>query len=53
MSYPYQITVINYQRFKESDEDIQFGHYFVFRQVREQKRFADRLRLRKNPSVHG
>jgi len=33
MNYPYQITVIDDQRLKNSNEDIKFGHYFVFRQV--------------------
>jgi hypothetical protein len=33
MNYPYQITVVDYQRLKESNDDIKFGHYFVFRQV--------------------
>ncbi|OQW90731.1 MAG: hypothetical protein BWK78_06300 [Thiotrichaceae bacterium IS1] len=37
MNYPYQITVVDYQRLKESNDDIQFGHYFVFRQVRDKK----------------
>lgn len=37
MNYPYQITVVDYQRLKDSNEDIQFGHYFVFRQVRDKK----------------
>jgi len=37
MNYPYQITIVDYQRLKDSNDDIQFGHYFVFRQVRDKK----------------
>ncbi len=33
MNYPYQITIVDSQRLQNSNEDIQFGHYFVFRQV--------------------
>jgi len=37
MNYPYRITVVDYQRLKDSNDDIKFGHYFVFRQVRDKK----------------
>jgi hypothetical protein len=51
MNYPYQITVIGRQRLKNSHENIQFGHYFVFRQVPQKpKVHLARLRLRKAPS---
>ncbi len=37
MNYPYKISIVDYQRLKDSNEDIKFGHYFAFRQVRKQK----------------
>jgi len=33
MNYPYQIIVVDYQHLKDSNDDIKFGHYFVFRQA--------------------